>query len=73
MRLKLIYVLSINVKNRYWVDRGEYLQAVRYMNLLKGAARTISQDWLNEMRIFLEMQQAANTLLLYAIYSSQLR
>lgn len=39
---------------------------LRYMNLLKGAPRSIASDWMNEARILLETQQAIDTLLAYA-------
>lgn len=48
------------------------MQALRYMNLLKGAARAISNEWINETRILLETQQAAEALLAHALYSNLL-
>lgn len=55
---------------RYWLDRGDFQQTLRYMNLLKGAARVIANEWMNETRIHLETKQAANLLLAHAVYSS---
>jgi len=40
--------------------------ALKYMNLLKGAPRSIASDWMNETRILLETQQAIDVLLAYA-------
>ncbi|XP_017777213.1 PREDICTED: MICOS complex subunit Mic60 [Nicrophorus vespilloides] len=54
---------------RYWMDRGDFAQTLRYMNLLKGAARAVAKQWMNEARILLETQQAANTLMSYAAAS----
>ncbi|XP_047112781.1 MICOS complex subunit Mic60 isoform X2 [Schistocerca piceifrons] len=51
---------------RYWLDRGNFTQTLKYMNLLKGASRQIASDWMNETRILLETQQAAGTLLAHA-------
>ncbi|XP_076241893.1 inner membrane mitochondrial protein mitofilin isoform X4 [Calliopsis andreniformis] len=51
---------------RYWLDRGDFKMTLRYMNLLKGAPRSIARDWMNETRILLETQQAVDTLLAYA-------
>ena len=51
---------------RYWLDRGDFKMTLRYMNLLKGAPRSIAKDWMNETRILLETQQAVDTLLAYA-------
>jgi mitofilin len=45
---------------------------LRYMNLLKGAARRVAQDWINETQILLETQQAANTLMAHAAASGLL-
>lgn len=36
------------------------------MNLLKGGAKVVADDWINETREFLETQQVAHTLLAYA-------
>jgi len=51
---------------RYWLDRGDFKMTLRYMNLLKGAPRSIASDWMNETRILLETQQAIDTLLAFA-------
>ncbi|XP_015437130.1 PREDICTED: MICOS complex subunit Mic60 isoform X1 [Dufourea novaeangliae] len=51
---------------RYWLDRGDFKMALRYMNLLQGAPRSVAKDWMNETRILLETQQAIDTLLAYA-------
>lgn len=39
---------------------------LRYMNLLKGAPRSVARDWMNEARILLETQQAIECLIAYA-------
>ena len=39
---------------------------LRYMNLLKGAPRSVARDWMNETRILLETQQAIESLVAYA-------
>ncbi|CAH0556122.1 unnamed protein product [Brassicogethes aeneus] len=54
---------------RYWLDRGDLEQTLKYMNLLKGAPRSVARQWMNETRILLETQQAANTLMAYAASS----
>lgn len=54
---------------RYYVDRGNFTQALRYANLLKGASRKIANDWINETRLLLETQQAVNVLLAHAATS----
>ncbi|XP_023712428.1 MICOS complex subunit Mic60 isoform X2 [Cryptotermes secundus] len=59
-------------RSRYWMDRGDFSMTLRYMNLLKGAARSVAQDWINETRILLETQQAANTLMAHAAASGLL-
>jgi len=57
---------------RYWMDRGDFSMTLRYMNLLKGAARSVAQDWINETRILLETQQAADALMAHAAASGLL-
>ncbi|XP_065371968.1 MICOS complex subunit Mic60 [Calliphora vicina] len=57
---------------RYFVDRGDLVMALRYMNLLQGAPRKIASDWLKETRLLLETQQAANTLMAHAAASGLL-
>lgn len=51
---------------RYWLDRGDFKMTLRYMNLLKGASRSVATDWMNETRILLETKQAVDTLIAYA-------
>uniref|UniRef100_U5EIL2 MICOS complex subunit MIC60 n=1 Tax=Corethrella appendiculata TaxID=1370023 RepID=U5EIL2_9DIPT len=51
---------------RYWLDRGNLEQTLRYMNLLQGASRKAASDWINEARLLLEITQVANTLIAYA-------
>ncbi|KAM7361738.1 inner membrane mitochondrial protein mitofilin isoform 2-T2 [Cochliomyia hominivorax] len=57
---------------RYFVDRGDLINALRYMNLLQGAPRKIASDWLKETRLLLETQQAANILMAHAAASGLL-
>lgn len=54
---------------RYWLDRGDLVKTVQYVNLLQGASRKAAQDWLNEARLLLETQQAASTLMSHAASS----
>lgn len=54
---------------RYYVDRGNFVQALKYANLLKGASRRVANDWINETRLLLETQQAADVLLTHAATS----
>jgi len=63
--------IDILQRARYWVDRDNYYQALRYMNLLKGGAKVIADDWMCETREYLATQQAAHTLLAYASASLQ--
>lgn len=51
------------------MERGNLVQAVKYMNLLQGAPRKIAKDWLKEARLLLETQQATNTLMAHAASS----
>ncbi|XP_046383947.1 MICOS complex subunit Mic60 isoform X2 [Ischnura elegans] len=55
---------------RYWIDRGDMGQALRYMNLLKGAPRVVAHDWIVETRMLLETKQVAEILSAHAFASS---
>lgn len=57
---------------RYWMERGNLTQTLKYMNLLQGAPRKVAQDWLNEARLLLETQQIVNTLMAHAASSGLL-
>lgn len=61
-----VFYIYIYIFFRYWIERDNYYQALRYMNLLKGGAKIIADDWMNETREYLATQQAARTLLAYA-------
>uniref|UniRef100_A0A182JYI7 MICOS complex subunit MIC60 n=1 Tax=Anopheles christyi TaxID=43041 RepID=A0A182JYI7_9DIPT len=54
---------------RYWLDRGDLVKTVQYVNLLQGAPRKVASEWLNEARLLLETQQAASTLMAHAAAS----
>lgn len=57
---------------RYHVERSDFLQALKYLNLLQGASREVANDWIKETRLMLETQQAANTLMAHAAASGLL-
>lgn len=63
---------NYDVLNRakYWLERGDLTQALKYMNLLKGASRKVAGEWMKEARLLLETQQAANTLMAHAAANS---
>jgi mitofilin len=52
------------------MDRGNFLQALKYMNLLQGASRKVSSQWMEEVRLLLETQQAVNLLMGHASANS---
>lgn len=56
---------------KYWMERGNLTQTLRYMNLLQGASRKVSSEWMNEARLLLETQQAVNVLLSHASGNGQ--
>ena len=60
------HIAPLTVYFRYWLDRGNFKMTLKYMNLLKGAPRSVASDWMNETRILLETQQAVDILLAYA-------
>ncbi|KAH8311824.1 hypothetical protein KR044_008198 [Drosophila immigrans] len=65
-------VIKLDSLFRYHVDRGDFLQALKYLNLLEGASREVASDWMKETRLMLETQQAANTLMAHAAASGLL-
>lgn len=54
---------------RYWLDHGDLMKSLQYMNLLTGAPRKIASDWMTETRLHLETQQAVSALLAHAAAS----
>uniref|UniRef100_A0A2M4BF08 MICOS complex subunit MIC60 n=1 Tax=Anopheles marajoara TaxID=58244 RepID=A0A2M4BF08_9DIPT len=54
---------------RYWLERGDLVKTVQYVNLLQGAPRKAASEWLSEARLLLETQQAASTLMAHAAAS----
>lgn len=48
---------------KWYIDRNNFEQALRYMNLLSGAPRNVAGDWLKETRMLLEVQQVTRVLL----------
>ncbi|XP_050306901.1 MICOS complex subunit Mic60-like isoform X2 [Anthonomus grandis grandis] len=58
---------DILYRARFWLDRGDLTQALKYMNLLQGAPRVVARQWIHEAKILLETEQAANLLMAYAI------
>ncbi|KAF6209403.1 hypothetical protein GE061_015150 [Apolygus lucorum] len=57
-------------RSKYWIDRGDWYQVLRYMNLLKGAPKVVAQDFLEEVKNFLETKQAADVLISHASASA---
>lgn len=64
-----LFLFRLFFLHRYYVDRGNFVQALKYANLLKGASRRVANDWINETRLLLETQQAADVLLTHAATS----
>lgn len=47
------------------------MNTLKYMNLLQGAPRKVSSEWMSEARLLLETQQAVNVLLSHASGNGQ--
>ncbi|KAH1014041.1 MICOS complex subunit Mic60-like [Dendroctonus ponderosae] len=60
---------EILYRAKFWLDHGNLLQTLKYMNLLKGAPRSIATQWMYEAKILLETQQAVKILIAYAACS----
>ncbi|XP_050535380.1 MICOS complex subunit Mic60-like [Daktulosphaira vitifoliae] len=51
---------------RYCIDRDDFLQTIRYLNLLTGCSRVVAKLWMQEATLFLETKQAFDLLTSYA-------
>lgn len=69
-RFLIMLIYSQLLLIRYWMDRGNFTHALRYMNLLKGASRKVSKQWMDEVKLLLETQQAVNLLIGHASANS---
>jgi mitofilin len=52
------------------MERGNFEKALQYMNLLQGASRKVSTQWMDEVKLLLETQQAVNLLIGHASANS---
>ncbi|XP_062574094.1 MICOS complex subunit Mic60-like isoform X3 [Saccostrea cucullata] len=50
----------------FWMERGDFETAVRFMNQLQGEAKKVASDWLKEAKLLLETRQAAIALTAFA-------
>ena len=57
---------DILARVRYCLDTGDLVQAVKYMNLLRGEPRHVSSEWLKEARLNLETRLIADALVAHA-------
>ena len=48
------------------LDKGDFEQAVKFLNQLTGESRRIALDWIKEARLLLETRQAADALFAHA-------
>ncbi|XP_052772332.1 MICOS complex subunit MIC60-1-like [Mya arenaria] len=51
---------------KYWLDRGDLEQALKFMNQLTGEPRRVAADWIDEARLLLETRMAAHALMAFA-------
>lgn len=58
------YVILDNAE--YHMEKGNLVQALRFMNMLKGEARLVSTDWIKEARLLSATKQAGEALLAHA-------
>uniref|UniRef100_A0A1B6CLD5 MICOS complex subunit MIC60 n=1 Tax=Clastoptera arizonana TaxID=38151 RepID=A0A1B6CLD5_9HEMI len=50
----------------YWLDKDNFEMAIRYMKLLQGVPKSIAEDWIQEVILYIETEQAASILLAHA-------
>lgn len=55
------------IQAHYFVERRCLAAALKCMNQLEGVPRCLAQDWIDETRLFLEVQQATEALYSYAM------
>ncbi|KAL4232096.1 hypothetical protein ACF0H5_009672 [Mactra antiquata] len=53
-------------KAKYWIEKNDIEQALRFMNLLTGESRRVAADWIEEARLLLETRQATYALMAFA-------
>ncbi|KAH3784977.1 hypothetical protein DPMN_163052 [Dreissena polymorpha] len=51
---------------RYWIEKGDLEQELKFMNQLTGESRRVAADWIEETRLLLETKQAALALMAFA-------
>jgi len=66
VNLEELDTFTILAHAQYWIKKGNFEQAVRFMNQLKGEPRRVADDWLKEAKLLLETRQAAYTLTAFA-------
>lgn len=67
----LVHVESMDVFQlcahaKYWLQKGNLEQALKFMNQLRGESRRVASDWIEEARLLLETRQAAQALMAFA-------
>uniref|UniRef100_A0A8D8VN50 MICOS complex subunit MIC60 n=1 Tax=Cacopsylla melanoneura TaxID=428564 RepID=A0A8D8VN50_9HEMI len=65
-KLNNLNTYEILERARYFVDRSDLLQAVKYMNLLQGGSKAVSSQWVADALVYLETETAAKALLSHA-------
>ncbi|KAL1449991.1 hypothetical protein WDU94_002455, partial [Cyamophila willieti] len=66
VKLNNLNTYEILERARYFVDRSDLLQAVKYMNLLQGGSKAVSSQWVADTLVYLETETAAKALLSHA-------
>lgn len=55
-------VFKLVAYTTYYVEKGDFEQALRYANQLEGMPKKVASDWLKEVRLLLETSQVASVL-----------
>jgi len=63
---ELLSTQELVCQARFSIDRGNFVQALQFMNQLKGEPRRVASDWLKETQLLLETQLAVDALLAHA-------
>ncbi|BES96780.1 mitochondrial inner membrane [Nesidiocoris tenuis] len=51
---------------QFYMDKGDWYMVLSYLNLLKGASRAVSSNFINELRLYLETKAIADSLMCHA-------
>ncbi|XP_013397177.1 MICOS complex subunit MIC60-1 [Lingula anatina] len=61
-----VNTISLLARAKYFMDRGNFENAVKYIGQLQGMPKRVASDWLRDARVMVETKQAADVLAAHA-------